>query len=237
MKAIAIGTYYQILNMLRVRKAFFFTCVFPIFLYILFVYVWGNDTTEYTYYIISGIVAITVVSNSLMAISRVALQYDLSGITKVLKAIPNAYNIQIIALILSRFIILSFSFALLALCALLFSGYALTLRSIVLVESGILLGIFLFSLLGIVIGILLEDKHTETTVTNGVFYIIIFLSDAFFPLSEINPLLDIPIEINPITPILNLMRNDGDWVLCSGIWIILLLICYHVVSKQIKSKR
>ena len=36
MKALFLGTYYQILNLLRVKKAVFFSFIFPAFLFVLF---------------------------------------------------------------------------------------------------------------------------------------------------------------------------------------------------------
>lgn len=231
-KAILLGTYYQILNFLRVKKSLFFTCIFPVFLYILFTFVWGNNSEDYSLYIISGIIGITVVSNSLMAISKVILSYNTTGMVKLLKSIPNAYAIQIIAIILSRFIVISISFCCLLIFALITDNITLSFTYILHVEVGMLLGIGLFTLLGLVIGEGLEDKHSDSVFTNGIFYVTLFLSNAFYPLSEMTPELSIPITINPITPILNIMRMNGSWTISLALWYIFLSIVFIYYSKQ-----
>lgn len=237
MKAIIIGTYYQILNFLRVKKALFFTCIFPIFLYVLFTFVWGNNSEKYSSFIVSGIIGITVVSNSLMAISKIILCYNTTGMAKILKSIPTAYTTQIIALIFSRFIVISISFLVLLIFALIFSSFVPTISYILHIELGILLGMGLFTFLGIVLGEMLEDKHSESTFTNGIFYAIMFLSNAFYPLSEMNPALKIATYINPITPILNIMRNEGQWIFSLVGWFGILIIGYIYYSKHYNNIR
>lgn len=237
MKAILVGTYFQILNFLRVKKAFFFSFVFPIFLYLIFTFVWGNHSITYAKFILSGIVAITIASNAMMALGKVIVEYNKNGLTRILKSIPRAYAVQIFALILSRAVLLSFSFLFLLLIAYLVSGVALSTSEILNYEVGIFVGILVFTLIGQIIADVLEDNHSENSISNGIFYIIIFVSDCFYPVTEMNPFLKTLVAFNPITPILHLIRGEEGWIIPIVIELIILLIFFRVLSIKKVQKR
>lgn len=237
MKAIIIGTYYQILNFVRVKKALFFSFIFPVFLYLVFTFVWGNNSKGYAKFILSGIVTITIASNAIMALGRIIVQYNKNGMSRILKSIPHAYAIQIITLILSRIILLSFAFFFLLIIALLISGVALSAKEIANYEIGIFIGIFIFTLIGQIIAEILEDKHSENSVSNGIFYIIIFISDCFYPITELNPALATLVSFNPITPVLHIIRGEGGWCVPLLVEMSLLLIISYILSNRKMQKR
>ena len=237
MKAILIGTYYQILNFLRVRKALFFSFIFPIFLYVVFVFVWGNDSVTYTKFICTGIVAITVASNAMMAIGRIIVQYNRNGMVRTLKTIPRGYITHIASLVLSRIFLITCATIVLIVISFVISHTIFSFKDLLLLEIGICIGVYVFTLLGQIIAEFLEDKHSEGSILNGIFYVIIFLSDCFYPITDMNPAFAMIVSINPMTPILHIMRGEGNWFYVLIIEIILLQLTTYIISKKKKQKR
>lgn len=151
MKAIFLGTYYQVLNFLRVKKALFFSFIFPIFLYFVFIFIWGNDSSTYTKFICTGIIAIITASNAIMALGRIIVQYKHDGMDKVLKTIPYAYFVQMSALILSRIVMITCAVGLLLIFSSVISKTVFSLEELLTIEGGVIVGVYVFSLIGGVI--------------------------------------------------------------------------------------
>lgn len=237
MKAILLGTYYQILNFLRVRKALFFSFIFPIFLYVVFVFVWGNDSVTYTRFICTGIVAIIVASNAIMAIGRIIVQYNRNGMVRILKTIQGGYITHIASLVLSRVFLITCAAIILLAVSFGISHTVFSLKDIFLLEIGICIGVYVFTLLGQIIAEILEDKHSEGGISNGLFYVITFLSDCFYPITDMNPAFAVVVSINPMTPILHIMRGDGSWLYVLFIEIIILQLSVYIISKKTIQKR
>lgn len=237
MEAILIGTYYQILNFLRVRKALFFSFIFPIFLYVVFVFVWGNDSVTYTKFICTGIVAIIVASNAIMAIGRIIVQYNRNGMVRILKTIPGGYLTHMSSLVLSRILLITCATIVLIAVSFVISHTIFSFKDLLLLEIGICIGVYLFTLLGQIIAEFLEDKHSEGSILNGLFYVIIFLSDCFYPITEMNPAFAMIVSINPMTPILRIMRGEGNWLYVLITEIIILQLSVYMISKKTTQKR
>lgn len=237
MKAILKGTYYQLKNFFRVKKALFFSFIFPTFLYVIFTFVWGNNSESYSKYILTGILGITIVSNAIMSLGRILVEYNRTGLAKLLKSIPHGYSTHLLCLFLSRFVLISIAFLVLVAVTSILSKVTLTIYDICWAEFGIFLGLFLFSLLGFIVSNLLEDRFSDNAVSNIIFYPIIFLSDAFYPLTEMNQTLNFAVVLNPLTPILRLIRQEDEWLLPTIIWIGGLLIVYTLICKRLKQMR
>lgn len=237
MKSILVGTYYQILNFLRVRKALFFSFIFPIFLYFIFVFVWGNDSTTYTKFICTGIVAIIVASNAIMALGRIVVQYNRNGMNRVLKTIPGGYIIHMTSLVLSRIILISCAAIFLLMASFVISHVSFSFKELLQIEIGIFVGVYVFTLLGLIIAEFLEDTHSEGGVTHGLFYAIIFLSDCFYPITDMNPAFAMVVSINPMTPILHIMRGEDNWLYMLLIEIFIFQLISYKISMNKTQKR
>lgn len=236
MKAIFLGTYYQVLNFLRVKKALFFSFIFPIFLYFVFIFIWGNDSSTYTKFICTGIIAIITASNAIMALGRIIVQYKHDGMDKVLKTIPYAYFVQMSALILSRIVMITCAVGLLLIFSSVISKTVFSLEELLTIEGGVIVGVYVFSLIGQVIAELLEDSNSEGSIFNAIFYVIIFLSDCFYPITDMNPTIATFIQFNPITQVLHIIRGEGDWHLIIVVIIFLQFLVY-IISKNMNLKR
>lgn len=236
MKAIFLGTYYQILNFLRVKKALFFSFVFPVFLYFVFIFIWGNDSSVYTKFICTGIIAIITASNAIMALGRIIVQYKHDGMDKVLKTIPYAYFIQMSALVLSRIVMITCAAGLLLIFSSIISKTVFSLEELLTIEGGVIMGVYVFSLIGQIIAELLEDSNSEGNIFNVIFYVIIFLSDCFYPITEMNSTIATFVHFNPITPVLHIIRGEGDWYLII-VAIVFLQFLVYFISKNKNLKR
>lgn len=141
------------------------------------------------------------------------------------------------ALILSRIILISCAAILLLLLSYIISGLTISWYGLLRVEFGIVIGMYVFTLLGLLVAELLEDKHSESSISNGIFYAIIFLSDSFYPLTEMNTAFGLVVAVNPITPILRFMRDESGWMLPFLIEIVILQTAVFYISKHKIQKR
>ena len=236
MKTLAIGTYYQILNLLRVKKAVFFSFIFPAFIFILFSIVWGNGNVIFTKYLLTGTVVLTIASDAIFSIGAVISGYYLGGEIKLFKVLPYNFNKHIIALILSRIFVLIIAISLLILMSIIFFNLRFSISELGYIFLGVIIGTLLFSYIGIVVASIAKEDSKNSSLTNIVFYAMIFLSDCFFPLSEFKESLSKVAQINPFNPILELTRGSFNF-LPIIIWLIVLVICQTIQIRMIQLKR
>lgn len=225
MKTIFIGTYYQVKTFLRIKKALFFSFIFPPFIYIIFSQIWGPSNPEYQKFLLTGIIILTVTSDSLFSVGNVIVEYYQSGLIKFFKVIPYNFNYHLISLFFSRVLIIFLSTLTLLLIAHIINHLTLTLSELIDVALGMISGIFIFSLLGIIVAHYTKENTQNLSLTNLLFFSLIFLSDTFYPLSELNPAFVKIISINPITAILKISRGTPD-LISLLIWVIFLFVVH-----------
>lgn len=237
MKTILLATYYQICNFVRVKKAVFFSFVFPVFLYVIFTFVWGNSTERYSKFLLTGIIAITIVSNSILSIGNVIVQYYQDGLIKLFKILPYSFNKHLSTLILSRIILMFIAVSILITFSFVVTKLTLSLEDLSYIFLGIIVGMFIFSLIGILVAEFFDYSDGNSGAANLFFYVLMFLSDAFYPITEMNPVLGKFIRLNPMSPILNLIRHKGEYWWEIIIWSLLLLSLQVICVKFVKIKR
>lgn len=236
MRTFILGTYYQLLNLLRVKKAVFFTFIFPTFMFLLFTIVWGHGNNIFIKHILTGVIGLTIISDAIFSIGAVISGYYTSGEIKLYKTISYNFNKHLMSLVISRLILLIFSTACLLLLSFLIFSIKLTISEYYYILIGITTGTFIFSIIGIIIaGISRENSH-DSNLTNIIFYIMIFLSNCFYPLSESKPLLSKFLVFNPFNMILEILRGDFNAIKIV-IWLIPLLFIQQFTYKRLKFKR
>ena len=228
MKTILIGTFYQLKTFIRIKKALFFSFFFPSFIFIIFSLTWGRENTAYNYFLFTGIIMVTIISDSLFSIGNVIVEYYQKGLIKFFKTIPYKFTNHLISLLFSRIVIIGLSCLLVFFVAFIFSQVTLSFDQLIHILTGMSFGIILFSLLGIVIAEVTRDYSGNTNIMNFVLFSLIFLSNTFYPLSEINPIFVDVIRFNPITSILNIIRGETLNVLAILLWI-LIVLSVHIV--------
>ena len=234
MKTIIIGTYYQILSFLRVKKAFFFAFLFPTFIFTVFSLVWGGENEDYSKFLLTGVIVLTTASDALFSIGGVIASFYRTGLIRFFKVTPYSYTKHIIALICSRIIL--FSTAIVLLVAYILNGTKLSCNEILYLIAGLILCIYIYAFMAFIISRITNEDSGNSSLMNFVFYGTVFLSHTNYPITELNSSFKIIVLLNPITPALDLSR--GNFLLYqSVIWIILLWIAQYVCFNiQLKRK-
>lgn len=208
MRAILLGTLYQLFSFLRVKKAFFFAFVFPAFVYVLFSLTWGPGNADYNKFLLTGVLVLTTASDALFSIGGVVSGYYRSGLIKFLAVTPYSFMKHVTALLLSRIIVVAASSVVVIFVAVAISGMALCLNEVAHISAGATYCIYVYTFLAL-FALLFGAKDSDNIgILNVILYGTIFLSDTIYPLSELNQLFSPIVKVNPATPALELARGD-----------------------------
>lgn len=235
MRTVLLSLYYQLLIFSRVRKAVFFSFFFPVFLYVVFSFIWGYSNPDYSKFLLTGVIIMTVASDALFTIGNVVIGYYQQGLVKFFKPIKNSFSIHLLALVISRIVLIVAATIILLVVSFFVFNLALTRLELFYLISGILAGFIVFSLIGLIIALFSKDTSGDVSMTNFVYFTLLFLSDTFYPLTELNPVLGSFIKILPISPVLSIIRGSFADIYYLFIWIIVLLFTFLflITKKQI----
>ena len=189
---------------LREPQAAGWTFAFPVFLLLLFMLIWGH-TPNYVYFIVPGLVGITVASASLHGLGVVLVAYRQHGYIKKLRTTPMPPVIFLTGLVCSRLAVMLLSALILILIATTLFGLEAT--SIAALLGVVLLGGFMFSFLGLMIASLCNSVGAAGAVAHMTFFPMIFLSGAFIPISLYPSFLQRISTILPLTHFIRLLRS------------------------------
>lgn len=236
MKTFLISVYYQLLTFVRIKKALFFTFVFPVFIYVVFTLIWGAEEPAYARFLLTGVIVMTVLSDALFSVGNVLMEYYQNGLIKFFKVIPYAFMKHIWALLVSRLVLILFSALLTIVTGVCFFHVRLSALALGFLAAGMVCGFVLFSFLGLLLALLAKDRSTDVSITNFVFFVMLFLSDTFYPLSELNPQLGRWVTWLPVSPVLAISRGEMAFGSVM-IWIVLLAVLFGIVWKMKKLER
>ncbi len=208
-KILYTSIFYQLLMFLRIKQGVFFTIVFPIFLLIIFGKIWGNENPEYVAMLLAGVIAMTIASDGIYAIGPTLKSYYAQGLIKYLKKLPFNQLIHFIGLILSRVLVLACMIPILCLTAFLTFGYQATINSMLNYLAGLLVGLFIFSFIGLCFNFSNIKKEIDKGLSSLFYYLVLFTSDAFYPASYFNETVGMIGDILPLNPILDLLKGNG----------------------------
>lgn len=239
MKALFLGTYYQILNLLRVKKAVFFSFIFPAFLFVLFSFLWGNDNLFYSKFILTGVIALTIASDAIFSIGAVISGYYTSNQIKFLKVLPQNILFHLFALVLSRLILIYVATIFLLLIGVILFGIKFSIDDYCMIFLSVILGTILFSFIGMFLAGLAKENSQNSSITNMCFYAMLFLSNTFYSITNIYPNLSKLSYLNPFNVVLDLMRENDiiHTLFFSFIWIFVLFIIVTYQYNKLQIKR
>ena len=228
--------YYQTLIFLRIKIAVFFTFIFPVILFVVFGNLWGGNGTEYFAFLLSGIIGMTVASDGLNAIGTVIKEYYSSGLLKYLRKLPFNIILHFLGLVISRVLSLIFIIILLCIVSKLMFGHVVSISEFINYMIGTLIGLFVFSFIGLVLNFI-GIKHEATNgVTNLFYFIMLFTSDAFYPASSANNFIAVLGNSLPLNSILHILRNEGYyWNLLA--WLVITPVLFYFIFYNLKTKR
>jgi ABC-2 type transport system permease protein len=222
---------------MRIKQAVFFTVIFPAFIFLIFSSIWGINDKDYCVFLLTGICGMTIASDGLFAIGGVIKQYYTSGIMKFIKVMP--YNIitHIISLVFSRMIYILFSFLILFVLGRVLFGVTLSSSQYLPILTGAIMGLIEFSFLGLLISFTNMKVESEKGLINIIYFGLIFLSNTFYPMTEINPVFEGIVEFSPITPLLNVLRGGYIYSLYLALWSVVFIVSFYFFFKRFQIKR
>jgi ABC-type multidrug transport system permease subunit len=228
--------YYHLLNFLRVKQAVFFTLAFPLFLFIVFGNIWGLNSKEYISMLFTGVLGMTIASDGLFAIGPVVKEYYASGMIKYLRRLPIHVLTYFFGLIISR--ILSLLVVLVLLCGIsvLLFDYVPQLHQIFNMAIGIVIGLIVFSFIGLCLSFSGIKHGAEKGLTNFVFFGVLFTSNAFYPVEMLNNFVGKIGNALPMNPVLRLLRGeDLQWYYV--LWLVVPLFVFTFLFRKVKFNR
>ncbi|MGI6862111.1 ABC transporter permease [Bacteroides sp. KG156] len=239
MRALFWGTYYQILNLLRVKKAVFFSFIFPAFLFVLFSFIWGNGNLFYSKYILTGVIVLTIASDAIFSIGAVISGYYTTNQIKFLRVLPQNILFHLFVLVLSRLILIYTATIFLLLIGILLFGIQFSLNEYFLMSLSVILGTILFSFIGMFLAGLTKENSQNSSITNMCFYAMLFLSNTFYSITNIYPNMSKFSYLNPFNIVLDLMRETDSIVYAlfsSFVWmfVLIIIVVYQYSKLQIK---
>lgn len=212
MSLFAVSIYYRLLHDLRVKQAIFFSTAFPLLLFVLFTSIWGGShDQEYNYRLLTGIVGATLTSEGLYAIGAVVRTYFESKLIRFFRVTPVNITLHFLSIVISRLIFLGVTALALMLLAFFMYGLTLSLQQMFFLGIGMIVGLTLFSALGLVISFADLKNKVSSGLVNFIYFILVFLSNAYYPLEVINPKLNQFANLLPVNHLLNLLRGTELW--------------------------
>ncbi len=215
-RSVILFTYIETVSHIRVKEAFFFGFVFPVFIFILFGNIWGGkEQYDYAKFLLSGVIAMTITSDSIFGIGPVIRVYRTNNILKFLRNLPISIIYHFLGFFLSRILIMFFSIFLLCICSIIFFKTNILLSDVILYLTGIILGIILFAFLSLNVSFFSKSEMGRG-ILSFTFFIMLFLSGAFYPVNMLPEAIRPLSQALPLTHLTNFLRGDYFYL-----WIIL----------------
>ena len=101
---------------------------------------------------------------------------------------------------------------------------------------GILIGMFIFSFMGLILTFSGIKMGANTTIVNFINYFILFSSNVFYPADSFNETIGFIGNMLPLNPILKILR-EGYFSPILLIWITIPVILFLFMIKKIKFSR
>jgi ABC-type multidrug transport system permease subunit len=236
LKIIGWSTYLQTLSFLRVKEALFFALIFPLLLFVMFGFIWG--TTEggaYTAFLLTGIIGMTIANDAIYGVGPVIKNLRGSNLLKMLRCTPMPVLYHFTGLIVSRMVVMLVTIGLLLILAAVIFGYLPSGSEFGLIGLGIVVGTAVFSLLSLVLT-LAGSKYGDGAVLNLVFFVMLFLSGAFFPIEEGTWLGKFASTL-PLTHLVGYLRGDTSWLPALLAWTVAGAFLFSVAFRRHEIKR
>lgn len=234
-KQLFYTSYYHIQIFLRVKQAVFFAFAFPVLIFVLFGNLFATNDT-YLFNLFCGVIGMTIASSGFFGIGTVIREYYANGWLKHLRHLPIHPLTYFTGLIGSRIFNLLLLIGVLSLIGALAFSMILTLPQLVNILAGVFIGYFIFSFLGLCLSFAAIRQSSEYSLSNIIYYLLLFTSTAFYPTCDFNQMLCTVGNTLPLNPVLDLMRN-GSFQPILLLWIILPVAIFYFLINQVKFSR
>ncbi len=226
--------YYQMILSLRIKTAFLLSLAFPVFLYLFFGNIWGNTTNvEYFGFLLSGVIGLSITSDGIFSVGPVIKIYYASKLLKFFRTLPMKAFAYYAGLFLNRILRILVSVIFLCVTAAIAFKYYVGINEILRFLVGTFFGLTMFALLGLVFAFLSRSHGGEQGTMNFVYFIIIFMTDTFYPITQINEFFKTVSYFIPLTYVLDFMRtgNPINLLVIMGWIVVLAAIFYRMITR------
>lgn len=230
MSILATSIYYRLLHSMRVKQAIFFSTIFPLLLFVIFSSIWGGvQDPEYNYFLLTGIVGATLASEGLYAIGAVVKNYYDSKLIRFFRVTPINIVVHFLSMAISRLVFVSLTIFLLFILAFFMHGLQLSLSQMGFLVLGLVVGMLLFSAFGLMVSFANIREKGASSLFSSVYFILVFISNAYYPLKLINPGLNQFANVLPLNHLLNIIR--GEDLLYSSIYCAVSTVVFALVFR------
>lgn len=228
--------YFRILEYLHVKQAIFFSVVFPIFLFVIMTSLWGNVNMDYSNFMLTGVIGMTVASEGIFSIGQSVKRFYMSGMIKYIRKMPFSVLFYMMSIVVAKIINLLFIIALMYAIGIIFFDCTITITGIINTISGLFIGLTMFSFIGLVLYFFNIRIESEKNIVHIVYLLTIFVSDVFYSVGDISPVIKTFGNILPLNSVLNIIRHGVySWSIIP--WTIIPICLFIVLIKRIEIKR
>lgn len=228
--------YYRIVEYLHVRQAIFFSVVFPIFLFVIMTSLWGNVNVDYSNFMLTGVIGMTIASEGIFSIGQSVKRFYMSGMIKYIRKMPFSVLFYMMSIVVAKIINLMVIIALMYAIGIVFFDCTITPMDIVNAISSLLIGLTLFSFIGLVLYFINIRMESEKSIVHIVYLLTIFVSDVFYSVGDISVVIKTMGDILPLNGILNIIRYGiYDWSILP--WAVIPVCVFIILIKKIEVKR
>jgi len=201
----------------RDPAAVFFTVAFPVILLVIFVTIFGNETTQTpsgtistaTYYI-AGIVALGVISATFVNLAISITGARESGLLKRLRSTPLPNWGFIAGQVVMALVVTALIVIVLVAIGWLVYGVNIPSATALGVLLSLLIGAITFATLGIALTALIPSENAAPAITNAIILPLYFISGVFIPIDQLPKWLSEIADIFPVSHFAELLRVGFD---------------------------
>lgn len=235
MRILLISIYHHLLAFTRDKQALFLNAFFPVMLLIIFSFIWGANNSEHAYFLLIGIIGMTILNEGLFSIGPVLKGFYSIKLIQYLKKMPCNPVYYFLGLITSRIIVMIIVCCILIIVSHFF-GVRMSLFNYINIFLGVTIGFTIFAFIGLVFAFSNLGKSLGKNFTNVFQFGVLFVSNTFYSLRDINPDMAKIADFLPLNPVLDLMRygQGSIWLI---IWLILPISIYFFLFDRVKYGR
>ena len=140
------------------------------------------------------------------------------------------------SIVVAKIINLIFIITLMCAVGIIFFDCTLSSTDIINVMIGLLIGLTMFSFIGLVLYFINIRIESEKSLVHIIYLLIIFVSNVFYSVGDLSPTINMLGNILPLNRILDIMRNgEYSWTILP--WIIFPMVAFIVLIKKVETKR
>ncbi len=235
-RTIFISIVLETILTFRIKEGIFFGIIMPVFLFVLFGYIWGGANPGYVHFLLSGIIGMSILSDGMYGIGPVMKIYQERHILKYIRNLPINILVYFIGFFFSKIIIMCLVIFLISVSSILFFNLYPTGNEIFLFFIGAILGTLLFGFLSLIISFTTKADASRG-LNSFLFFVMMFICGTFFPIDNFPGFLKLISKILPLTHLLNFMRGDLFYLNIVILWILVFASTFYLVFTKSSIKR